>query len=81
MKDETEERLNPRLTLMEEVLLLGLKDKQVHISPSFTLLTTPLLVLESGGDCNSSERGREGGKHDPLFDSLSAIRTSYRRRE
>ena len=35
MKDETEERLNPRLTLMEEVLLLGLKDKQVHILPLF----------------------------------------------
>lgn len=34
MKDETEERLNPRLTLMEEVLLLGLKDKQVSALPS-----------------------------------------------
>ncbi|GAA5937752.1 Vps74p [Sporobolomyces koalae] len=32
MKDETEERLHPQLTLMEEVLLLGLKDKQGYLS-------------------------------------------------
>ncbi|GAA5886215.1 hypothetical protein JCM16303_004463 [Sporobolomyces ruberrimus] len=32
LADSTEERLNPRLTLMEEVLLLGLKDKQGYLS-------------------------------------------------
>ncbi|GAA6016446.1 hypothetical protein JCM11491_002416 [Sporobolomyces phaffii] len=32
LADTTEERLNPRLTLMEEVLLLGLKDKQGYLS-------------------------------------------------
>ncbi|BGP18328.1 hypothetical protein JCM10213_008501 [Rhodosporidiobolus nylandii] len=30
--DEHEDRINPRLTLMEEVLLLGLKDKQGYLS-------------------------------------------------
>ncbi|GAA5957722.1 hypothetical protein JCM3765_003745 [Sporobolomyces pararoseus] len=32
LTDQTEELLNPRLTLMEEVLLLGLKDKQGYLS-------------------------------------------------
>ncbi|GAA5902666.1 Vps74p [Sporobolomyces salmoneus] len=32
LADSTEELLNPRLTLMEEILLLGLKDKQGYLS-------------------------------------------------
>ncbi|GAA5980681.1 hypothetical protein JCM11641_000174 [Rhodosporidiobolus odoratus] len=32
MGDAVEDRVNPRLTLMEEVLLLGLKDKQGYLS-------------------------------------------------
>ena len=36
--EEGEERLKfPKLTMMEEVLLLGLKDKQVRISPVIRL--------------------------------------------
>lgn len=31
METEDEEKLHPLLTLMEEVLLLGLKDKQVRL--------------------------------------------------
>lgn len=35
---ESEERLKqPKLTLMEEVLLLGLKDKQVCVAPAISL--------------------------------------------
>ena len=33
MGDQDEERATPKLTLMEEVLLLGLKDKQVRRTP------------------------------------------------
>ena len=33
MDDQDEEKLNPKLTLMEEVLLMGLKDKQVPFFP------------------------------------------------
>ncbi|GAA5956188.1 hypothetical protein JCM21900_006832 [Sporobolomyces salmonicolor] len=32
LSDANEDRINPRLTLMEEVLLLGLKDKQGYLS-------------------------------------------------
>ncbi|PWN23396.1 GPP34-domain-containing protein [Microstroma glucosiphilum] len=32
LKDEDEESLHPRLTLMEEILLLGLKDRQGYLS-------------------------------------------------
>lgn len=34
MGDSDEERVTPKLTIMEEILLLGLKDKQVRALPS-----------------------------------------------
>jgi hypothetical protein len=36
MGDQDEERVTPKLTLMEEVLLLGLKDKQARRSPALS---------------------------------------------
>ena len=45
--EEGEERLKfPKLTLMEEVLLLGLKDKQVLLSYGLGLSLGILIVLE-----------------------------------
>lgn len=48
---ENEERVKqPKLTLMEDVLLLGLKDKQVYISAHFSAY----LVLTSSRACYHS---------------------------
>ena len=44
--DVEEDRINPRLTLMEEVLLLGLKDKQA--SPPASLPSSRALSAKSG---------------------------------
>lgn len=47
---ETEERSKqPKLTLMEEVLLLGLKDKQVSGPLIEERLLSPLYCLQGGG--------------------------------
>lgn len=43
MDGQDEERTNPKLTLMEEVLLMGLKDKQVPFSPSSPIMLDILI--------------------------------------
>lgn len=45
-QDGGESKEVPKLTLLEEVLLLGLKDNQVRSAP-FILLTFPFLSLSS----------------------------------
>lgn len=50
ISESAERSKQPKLTLMEEVLLLGLKDKQVRC-PLPLLTQLPPSLAEGGGDC------------------------------
>lgn len=65
----------PKLTLMEEVLLLGLKDKQVSSTPPTPSLPSPcpLLALAPGRD----HRGRLAHAHPAADVQLQLGRTFH----
>lgn len=49
ISESAERSKQPKLTLMEEVLLLGLKDKQVRVVP--TSRAQPIVAWEATGPC------------------------------